>query len=374
MKFSCNQDTFAKYLNIVSRIVSSKPGLPILNNVKFETSKGKLLITATDLEIGINTWIGADVQSEGKITVPAKQLAEFINSVPNEKVEVSLEKQSFKVNTTNNSVEFNTIPVDDYPDIVNVDKDEPILKISREDLNRAISRVAFAASTDNIKPVLAGILMEIDSDKVIFVGTDGLRLSRQIISLETGSEKNKSLLIPVKAMQELAYIMSEVSDEDSDVELFLVEDRNQVLFRVGDVDLTSRLIDGEFPEYRPIIPTGFNTQCEISRTEFLDSLKVTNIIARSVLGNKIIMDINSKDNTITMSASQSDVGSNKSTFSGEISGEDLKIAFSSRLLTDVLNHLQSEDVVFECSEAVKPGVFKLKDDENFIHLVMPMML
>jgi DNA polymerase-3 subunit beta len=374
MKFSCNQDTFSQYLNIVSRIVSSKPGLPILNNVKFETSKGKLLITATDLEIGISTWIGADVQSEGEITVPAKQLAEFINSVPNEKVDVELEKQSFKVSTTNNSAEFNTIPVDDYPKVPVTEKEKPLLKINQEDLSKAISRVAFAAATDNIKPVLAGMLMEIDSSKVNFVGTDGLRLSRQVIELETGSEESKSLLIPVKAMQELAHIMSEITQEESTVELYLIKDRNQVLFRVGDIDLTSRLIDGEFPEYRPIIPTGFNTQCEIKRSDFLDSLKVTNIIARSVLGNKIIMEIDSKENSITMSASQSDVGSNKSTFKGEIDGEGLKIAFSSRLLTDVLNHIQAEDIIFECSEAVKPGVFKVKDDEDFIHLVMPMML
>jgi DNA polymerase-3 subunit beta len=374
MKFSCNQDTFSKYLNIVSRIVSSKPGLPILNNVKFKTNKGKLLITATDLEIGISTWIGADVQSEGEITVPAKQLAEFINSLSNEKVDVTLEKQSFKVDTTNNKAEFNTIPVDDYPEVATIDKQNPLLSINTEDLTKAISRVAFSAATDNIKPVLAGMLMEIESNKVNFVGTDGLRLSRQSIELETGSEEDKSLLIPVKAMQELAYIISEISEGDSVVELFLIKDRNQVLFRVGDVDLTSRLIDGEFPEYRQIIPTGFSTQSKIKRADFLDSLKVTNIIARSVLGNKIILEIDSKKNSITMSASQSDVGSNKSTFEGEITGENLKIAFSSRLLTDVLNHLQAEDIIFECSEAVKPGVFKVQDDESFIHLVMPMMI
>jgi DNA polymerase-3 subunit beta len=374
MKFSCNQDTFAKYLNIVSRVVSSKPGLPILNNVKFETSDGKLLITATDLEIGINTWIKADVQSEGKITVPAKQLSEFINSVPNEKIDVELEKQSFKVTTTNNSADFNTISVDDYPEIPTIGKEKPLLKINQDDLIEAVNRVAFAAATDNIKPVLAGILMEIDGPKVNFVGTDGLRLSRQIVELETGSEEEKSLLVPTKALQELAHIITEIAEEDSPVEMYLIKDRNQVLFRVGDVDLTSRLIDGEFPEYRPIIPTGFNTRCKVNRTEFLDSLKVTNIIARSVLGNKIIMEINSKENSITMSASQSDVGSNKSTFEGDIEGEDLKIAFSSRLLSDILNHLQSEDIVFECSEPVKPGVFKVEGDDNFVHLVMPMML
>lgn len=374
MKFSCNQDTFSKYLNIVSRIVSSKPGLPILNNVKFETSKGKLLITATDLEIGISTWIGADVKTEGSITVPAKQLSEFINSIPNEKIDVNLDEQNFVIETINNSAKFHTIPVDDYPEVITVKNEKPIIKMQREDLIKAVNRVAFAAATDDIKPVLAGILMEIDGTNVSFVGTDGLRLSRQIIDLEVSSEEDKKLLIPVKAMQELSYVVSELSEEDDNVELYIIKDRNQVLFRIGDVDLVSRVIDGEFPEYRSIIPTGFNTQCKVNKNEFLNSLKVTNIIARSVLGNKIILDIDNKENKITMSASQSDVGSNKSSFSGEISGEDLNIAFSSRLLTDVLNHLDKEDILFECSESVKPGVFKIEGDETFIHLVMPMML
>lgn len=374
MKFSCNQDTFSKYLNIVSRIVSSKPGLPILNNVKFETKKGKLLITATDLEIGISTWIGADVRTEGSITVPAKQLSEFINSIPNEKIEVNLEEQNFTVETVNNSAKFHTIPVDDYPEVVKIKDEKPIVKISKEDILTAVNRVAFAAATDDIKPVLAGILLEIEGSKISFVGTDGLRLSRQMIELESESSEDKLLLVPVKAMQELSYIISELSEEDEEIHVYLVKDRNQVLFRIGDVDLVSRLIDGEFPEYRSIIPTGFNTQCAINKTDFLNSLKVTNIIARSVLGNKIILDIDSKANTITMSAVQSDVGSNKSTFEGNVSGDNLNIAFSSRLLTDVLNHLDKEEILFECSEAVKPGVFKIKEDESFIHLVMPMML
>ncbi|HCC68258.1 TPA: DNA polymerase III subunit beta [Patescibacteria group bacterium] len=374
MQFSCNQDTFSKYLNIVSRVVSSKPGLPILNNVKFDTSKGKLLMTATDLEIGITTWIGADIKSEGSITVPAKQLAEFINSIPNEKVDIKLDGQSFAVKTTNNSAQFHTIPVEDYPEIAKVNKEKPLLKINNEDLVKAINRVAFAAATDDIKPVLAGILVEIEGSKINFVGTDGLRLSRQSIELEVNSESNKSLLIPVKAMQELSFIISEIIEGDDKIDVYIIENRNQILFRVGNVDLVSRLIDGDFPEYRQIIPTGFKTQCILNRSEFLDSLKVTNIIARTVLGNKLILDINSKENSMTMSASQSDVGSNRSVFKGEISGDDVKIAFSSRLLSDVLSHLDQEDIIFECSESVKPGVFRVKDDESFIHLVMPMML
>ena len=167
MQFSCNQDTFSKYLNIVSRIVNSKPGLPILNNILFDAKGGKVHLTATDLEIGINTWIGADVQSEGTITVPAKQLSEFVNSIPSEKVDVTLEKQMLTVSTVNNNAEFHTIPADDYPHVVSIDKEKAVLNISQEDLLKAVKRVAFAAASDDVKPVLTGVRIEIEGKKYL---------------------------------------------------------------------------------------------------------------------------------------------------------------------------------------------------------------
>lgn len=373
MQFSCNQDTLAKYLNIISRVVSSKPGLPILNNVQFETDKGKLIMAATDLEIGINTWIGADVKSEGKTTVPAKQLTEFVTSIPSETINVELDNQVFNISTTNNSASFNTMSAEDFPAIATVTDSKPLFKIAKDELVKAVNRVAFASATDDIKPVLTGVLLEVSGENLSFVGTDGLRLSREIIKLSSSSEKDVNILVPVKALLELSHIVSDLGEEDS-IEVYLIEEKNQILFRYSDVDLVSRLIDGQFPEYRQIIPTGFKTKCSVSKTEFLNSLKVTNIIAKSVLGNKIILDIDSESNKIILSATQTDLGSNKSTFEGRIEGDNLKIAFSSRLLSDILSHIDSDEITFECSETVKPGVFKVTDDPDFVHLVMPMML
>ncbi|MGI6423329.1 MAG: DNA polymerase III subunit beta [Candidatus Dojkabacteria bacterium] len=373
MQFTCNQDTFSKYLNIVSRMVSSKPGLPILNNVQFETKKGKLIITATDLEIGLNTWIGADVKSEGKITVPAKQLTEFVNSVQSEVIDVELDNQNLNISSTGNFASFNTMPAEDFPTVATIDKQKPLLRIPRELLIKAVNRVAFAAAVDDIKPVLAGILLEVSGESISFVGTDGLRLSRQIIKLESNAQSDINILVPVKALLELAHIAGEIGEE-SDIEVFLIEERNQVLFRYADIDIVSRLIDGQFPEYRQIIPTGYKTQAKIEKSDFLNSLKITNIIAKSVLGNKLVLDIDAKGDSITLSATQTDLGSNKSIFKGSIEGDSIKIAFSSRLLSDILNHIDSENIIFECSETVKPGVFKIEDDPDFVHLVMPMML
>ena len=376
MKFSCNQDTFSKYLNIMSRVVSNKPGLPILNNVYFEATKGKLVMKTTDLELSISTWIGADVEDDGKITLPAKQLSEFVNSVPQEKIDVTVERQNFNISTSNNSASFNTMPPDDFPNIPSVEKkEEPFLQINSADFLLAVNRVAFAAATDDIKPVLTGVKIEIkDNGTASFVATDGLRLSKQDITIEKGI-KNKDFLVPVRALLELSYIVNEVGEEaGSMVSLFLIEDKNQVMFRVGDIDIISRLIDGEFPEYEQIIPTGYKTKCNVDRDEFLNSLKIVNIIARSVLGNKMILQIQSKENRISLSAVQSDLGKNESNFECKVEGDNLKIAFSSKLLSDILNHIDSEKILFECSEAIRPGVFKIDDDNNFIHLVMPMML
>lgn len=375
MQFSCNQDTFAKYLNIVSRVVNSKPGLPILNNILFEAKNGKVHLTATDLEIGINTWIGADVQSEGRVTVPAKQLSEFVHSIPSEKVDVSLDKQMVTVATVNNNAEFHTIPSDDYPHVVTVDKESPILKIPQSDLLKSVKRVAFAAASDDVKPVLTGVRIEIEGKSVSFVSADGLRLSKQTIKVKTESTKDVNLLVPVKALQELAFVVSEMGLDDKEmVSLYVVEDRNQVVFRFGDVDIVSRLIDGQYPEYKQIIPTGFKTQVTAKKDDFASALKVTNIIARSVLGNKIILDLEPKDNVVALSASQSEVGSNRSIFEGAMEGNSIKIAFSARFLGDMLTNLDGEDLVLECSEPVKPGVFKIKGDDDFIHLIMPMMI
>lgn len=376
MQFSCNQDTFAKYLNIANRIAAGKPGLPILNNVLFRTQKGKLLITVTDLEISLNTWIGADIQSEGSITVPVKQLSEFINSVSSEKIDISLNGNTLNVKADENIVDLNTMPADDYPSVPEIKDEKAVLGISKDEIVKMVNRVAFSAAVDDIKPVLTGVKMEVDGNSASFVATDGLRLSRQVVELDNSVEKEMSFLIPVKAFQELAHIIGdfEIGKSDDLVKMFFIEDRNQVLFRFNDIDIISRLIDGKFPEYKQIIPTGFKTKCLFGKEEFISALKVTNIIARTVLGNKLILNIDTDKEIMTMSATQSDVGSNKSSIHGSISGNNLQIAFSARLLSDILSHADGEKVSFECSEPVKPGVLKIEGDDTFIHLVMPMML
>jgi DNA polymerase III subunit beta len=377
MKFSCNQDTFAKYLNILSRVVNAKPGLPILNNVLFDVSKNKVAMTATDLEISLNCWIGAEVSQDGKTTIPAKQLSEFVNSIPSEQIDVSLDESIVNIETKNNVAKFNTISPEDYPVVPTVKSSEkPILRLKKEDLLLAVHRVVFSAAHDDIKPVLTGVLIEISKENISFVATDGLRLSRQVLDLSSGLDEDLKLLVPVKALEELAKIVMDFTEDDDDeyVEIFYIKEKNQVLFRYNDIDLISRIIDGQFPEYRQIIPTGFQTSFEFKRAEFANSLKVVNIIARNISGNKIEVDIQCKKGKVGLSAVQAEIGTNKSEFEIACGGEDLKIGFSGKFLSDILNNVGEEELVFEANTDVNPGVFKIKGDENFLHLVMPMRL
>jgi DNA polymerase III subunit beta len=377
MKFSCNQDTFAKYLSVLSRIILSKPGLPILNNVFLDVSKNKVSMKATDLEVSLNCWIGAEVMNTGKTTVPAKQLSEFVNSIPIDKVDVYQKDNILSVETQKNTAQFNTIVADDFPGVPHVKKgDKPLLKLKKEEVLKAVGRVSFAAAKDDIKPVLTGILIEITRDTISFVATDGLRLSKQVLNLSSEVDQDLQLLVPAKALDELAKIIVDFESEEDDefVEAYYLEDKNQIIFKYSDIELVSRLIDGQFPEYRQIIPTGFQMQSSFARSEFLNSLKVVNIIARNILGNKIELEIQPEDKKISLSAAQSDIGTNQSEFDIKGEGEELKIAFSGKFLLDVLNNIHEEEMIFECTTPTSPGVFKLKDDQAFVHLIMPMRI
>jgi DNA polymerase-3 subunit beta len=379
MKVSCNQESLAKQLAIVGRLVSSKPGLPILANVLLETEDSKLKMTATDLEIGVHTWIGADVKEDGKITIPARTFSEFINSLPADKVDIKLDKHTVDVKTTNNEAQFNTLPSDDFPDVPGVVSGDVIMKIDPEELEDAVNKVAFAAASDDSRPVLTGIKMEAENDDLKMIAVDGFRLSRKLIKLEQSVEKKLDLLVPAKALQELARVISDLADEEEKksserVEVYMLENKNQVIFRYREVDLVSRLIDGKFPEYKQIIPTGFKTNTKMSRDDFQNAVRIVNIFARNVIGNKAIVEFNPEVNEVKVSASLAEIGENESSFNSDVDGEKLKIGFSSKFLTDMISSIDGDVIVFEGSSPTAPGAFKSVEDDTFLHIIMPMRL
>jgi DNA polymerase III subunit beta len=379
MKVSCNQTSLAQQLSIIGRLVSSKPGLPILANVLLETEDSKLKMTATDLEIGVHTWIGAEIKGEGKITIPARTFAEFVNSLPPEGVTLDLENQTLKVTTVNNSAQFNTLPPDDFPSVPGIDDGDILMTVPAHDLQVAINRVAFAAATDDSRPVLTGMKIEAEGTTLTLIAVDGFRLSRQILELDKSVKEKTDLLVPAKAMQELSRIIGDTSDEGSKkkndvVEMYVLKDKNQVAFRYKEVDLVSRLIDGQFPEYKQIIPTGYQTKVEMETDQLQNAVRIVNIFARSTIGNKAIMEFSPEDSTVKVSASLAEVGQNESSFEAKVDGENLAIGFSGKFLTDMLSSIDGDTMIFEGSNPTAPGVFKSKGDDNYLHIIMPMRI
>ncbi|MFH1547253.1 MAG: DNA polymerase III subunit beta [bacterium] len=379
MKVSCNQSSLARQLGIVGRLVSNKPGLPILANVLLETEDSKLKLSATDLEMGVHTWIGSEVKEEGTITIPARTFSEFINSLPSEKVDLSLDKQLLKVTTKNNSAQFNTLPSDDFPKIPSVDDGKLLFTVKPEDIQNAVNKVAIAAASDESRPVLTGIKLEVDGKNLTLVAVDGFRLARQFIELEKTVGDSIDLLIPARAMQELARIIGDLyEDGDSKkkdyVEFYLLKGKNQVIFRYKEVDLTSRLIDGQFPEYKQIIPTGYQTKVEMDTGEFKNSVRIVNIFARSIIGNKAIIEVDPEKSEIKVGAALVEVGENESNFGAKVEGEKLKIGFSAKFLSDMLSCFDGESMIMESSNSTAPGVFKSDKDDSYLHIIMPMRI
>ncbi len=375
MKFSVLQENLSKSLNIVSKVVSAKPTLPILANILLEASKGKVKLSATDLEIGINTWLTADSEVDGKITVSAKTFAEYVNSLPEGRLDIELKGTQLNVKSKSSSASFTTIPADDFPPITEVDG-KAVMSLMPFDFKEAIEQVVFAAAIDDARPALTGVQFEIKGKELTMVCVDGFRLSKKVLHLEKVVE-DFNPLVPAKALIEFSKVLTDTEDEA--VEVFMIKEKNQVVFRFAEFDLVTRLVDAKFPDYNQIIPSDNKTRAVIEVAPLQDVVKIVNIFARNVIGNKSIFDINPEENKISLQAAMAEVGENQSEIQALAEGDPLVIAFSAKYMNDMLNNINSDYLVFESNGPTMPGVFKPADvkgeaSEDYLHIIMPMRL
>ncbi len=371
MKFTLLQENFAKALTHVSKAVNSRPGLPILSNILIEVIDNKIKFSATDLELGIINWIPAEVSESGKLTVSARTLLDFISSLGAGKIEVYAEGNLLKVKSQNSNANFATMPADEFPEIPN-ETDEEILSINSKVFADILEKVVFAAATDDSRPVLTGILFESDGTKLSIVGVDGFRLSKYNITEVELNGKYKEV-IPARTLSEVMKTLRE--DEEETVRIYRVKGNNQVLIKFKDIEFVSRLIEGEYPDYRQIMPTDHVLSFELNKDKLADAIKIINIFARDIVGNKTILSIDTLNMKAVLSASLAEVGGNDFTLDiTGVEGTDMQIAFSAKYLSDMISHLSSDTLVFETNGVVAPGVFKEKGNEEFIHIIMPMRL
>lgn len=364
MKIEINVSNIANKLSFLNHAVSSKSQLPILLNISLETKDGKLRLSSTDLEIGIETSIPATIFEEGGITVPARTFTELVNSLPDSTITLQTNDNILEVIGKKTRSVFQTISRSDFPKLYE-ERGELIATMLEDDLRKAFSTVIFSASTDTTRPALSGVLVRRESTGFLLVATDGFRLSLQHYKLSnTKNEINKSFIVPARVFRELLAI----KEERQEVEMYVASASNQIVFQQGETTLIGRLIEAEFPNFEKIIPTDFSLSVNFDREELLKAVKVCSIFARDSAN---IIKFKFQQDHITVSSSSPSVGENTVDVDAKLKGEENEIAFNSKYLLDLLGTITADNLVFDMVGPLNPGVFRVDGDTSFLHLIMP---
>ena len=383
MKLSCLQENLNRGLGIVGRAVATRTTLPITKNVLLATDQAMLKLSATNLEIAITTWTGAMVEEEGSITVPARLLTEFVASLPSERIDVAATPQptGLQLTCARSEARINGTDASEFPPIPTVEEGVTA-KIDPEVLRSAINQVVFAAATEESRPVLTGVKLDLEGDKFTMAAADGFRLAVRRGELLEPVGEAISIILPSGSLNELNRFLA---DQDSPVEMTMTPAKGQVLFRLKGIELVSQLIQGTFPNYSQLIPQSYQTRTVFDLQELTRATKTAAIFARD--GSGIIRfqvtpsesdSTQSEDGTrpgkAVISAKAEEVGDNLDEVDTVVEGDESKIAFNSKYLLDVLAVLERGEVVLETTTPSSPGVFKPIGSDSYVHVVMPMFV
>lgn len=364
MKLSLLTQNLQQKLSFLNRAVSTKIQLPVLLNILIETQEHGIKLSTTDLEIGIEIFCPATIEEEGKTTVPARLFTELISSLMDDSLTIQTSDTKLEVTTKRTKSVFQTVSSDEFPKLYEV-KGEKIAVLSGKDIKREFSSVVFSASQDTTRPALSGVLVRKESQGFLLVATDGYRLSlRHYKVTESKNSESISFIIPARVLRELLAM----KQDDVDISMYVSKEQNQVIFEQGDTILIGRLIEAEFPNYEKIIPSDFSVSVAFEREELLKAVKICSVFAHD--SANIIKFSLVKDH-ITVSSGSSSIGENTVDVDAKLSGEENEIAFNARYLLDILGNIEEKEMVFDMIGPLNPGVFKIKDDESFLHLIMP---
>ncbi len=374
MKLTVSQAQLAHGLGVVSRAVSPRSTLPVLQNILIATDEGRLRLSATNLELGITCWIGAQVEEEGSVTIPARIFSDLVSAMPGDKVDLSLtpRTQTLNIRCGTSNFDIKGIDAGEFPPMPVPDLSSAV-ELNVADFKEMIHQVGFAASTDEARPVLQGVLLEINDSHISLAATDGFRISVRSAELSSPVSSPVKVIIPARSLSELARIA--VNGNES-VQMVVPPDRGQAIFHLKDAELATQLIEGSFPDYRAIIPPGFKTRTVISTAEFLKACRQSEIIARE--GNNVIrlnlQPGESGPGTVEFSTQSEEMGSGEVMVDANIEGPDLLIAFNVRFLIEVLEVIGTPNTVLETNANNTPGLVTPVGDEHYKHVIMPMHL
>jgi DNA polymerase III subunit beta len=372
MKISILKENFLKGLSIVSKATSKSFTLPVLNNVLLSTEKNFLKISGTDLELSIEYWALAKIEKEGAIMIPAKFLISLISFIAEEKINLEVKNNTLFLEGKNYKNQVKGLGPEDFPIIPEI-KSELSLEINSQDLTQGLTQIVEMASSSQTRPEISGIYLCLGEDSIEMAATDSFRLAEKKITIpKSASFSDKiSLIVLQKTIKEVINIFGETSEP---IKIFFSP--NQIMFESKmkevshpEVHVTSRLIEGEYPNYKEIIPKDFKTNLVLSRQEFLNQIKAASLFSGKV--NEVKIKVSPEQEIVEIFAQNPDLGQSKSQMKGKIKGEKTEISFNYRFLIDGLNNIKSKEIVFELNGEEGPGVLRPIDDKKFIYVVMP---
>lgn len=361
MKLQVTQENLNRALGTVARVANARNPLPVLANVLMRIDNNRLSISATNLDIAISQFIGAKISEEGSITVPARLMQDFVSSLPGGVIELSLEETKLHIKTNQYNSIINGIVADDFPVMPTITNGES-WTIPAPALKKALQQVVFAASSDESRPVLTGILLHTVDGHLYMAATDSYRLAEKDLGANTQAI---NLLIPASAMQDLLRILGDMEDE-----VRVTHDDQQVLFSVGDVELVARLLEGKYPDYRKLVPQAFAVSATLKRADFLNVTKVSSLFARESAGSvTVAVDEAAKNLSIRSIASQ--LGENTATADAVVAGSG-NITLNSRYLLDALQALNGDEVLFGFNGKLDATLLKDAQQADYVHIIMPL--
>lgn len=376
MKVTVLQENLARGLGIVSKAVSPRSTLPVLANILIASDEGRLRLSATNLEMGITCWISARIEEEGSTTVPARTFIDLVSTLPSDQVLLKLDTQTQTLNvrggTSTNDIKC--IDAQEFPPLPVPDLDGAV-QINVGDFREMIHQVVFAASSDEARPVLMGVLVQVEKDKLTMAAADGFRLSVRKAVLSTPSPAPVSAIVPSQALKELARV---ATDDEEPIYMVLPKGRGQVVFRVKDVEVVSQLIDGTFPDYQQIIPRSYKSRTLVSTSSLLKACKQAEIFAREG-SNVARFNIKTaqgemQPSEVEITATSEETGNSETKVEATVDGGGLLIAFNVKFLREALEVIRTPNVALETSAPNAPGVVKPVGDDQFLHVIMPMHL
>lgn len=366
MKINVLSVDLKKSLNVVFRGISSKPHLPILSGILLKAKNGVVSIESTDLEISFWVQVAASIEKDGEVVVPAKLFVDLVSSLGGEKVELEVENNKLKVKTKGVSSELVCQTVDDFPVIPK--SKTSIIRVDSASFKRQIEKVNVSVAKEDTRPILTGVLWEFKEKEIKLVATDGFRLSVESIEMKKIDEAllDKRYVIPSRSLLEVSRAALEFSVIDFGMEFD--EKGRQVIFILGGVEISSRLLEGEFPPYQQIIPNTYNTKMNLAKEELLSAVKRASLFARD---NANVIKVKVEEANLLVSAENSQVGSNVTNVEGEIEGEKITMAFNAKYLVDYLSAVEGEYVEWETEGELKPSVLRDTKDPNWLQVIMP---